>query len=334
MEIFTGRRIMGRKDIALHRYFQDERRWADLLNVYIFGGRKAVCEADIFERDSKITGIFRRFRCQWTSERYRDGIRRVALGTRFLLIGLEHQERIHYAMPVRVMAADALNYDQQVRRLRKGHRVSKLLRGDEFVSGFSKEDRLEAVVTVVLYYGAEPWNGPRDLKELLDGQGLPAELEKFVNYYPLHILEVRRFRDVEKFETDLGQVFRFLQCADDKDSLKKLIGKYKQEYSAVDEDAYDVMAAMADSRELEKLKESCLEEGGKVDMCQAMREWAKEERLEGRKEGLSEGRKEERKTLARNMYLRGMSKEDISEICQESMEQTEEWIREWQNVNR
>lgn len=320
---------MGKKDIALHQYFQDERRWADLLNVYVFHGKKIVKAEDILEKDSKITGIFRYIRSQWSTEKYRDGIRRVALGTRFLLIGMEHQNRIHYAMPARVILADALNYEQQLKKFRKSHRLSKLLKGDEFLSGFSKEDRLEAVVTLVLYYGSDPWDGPRDLRDMLDFEELPSELKKFINGYPLHILEVRSYKEAEKFETDLREVFRFLQCADDKDKLKALVNEHEKEYRTVDTDAYDVMAALADSRELEKLKDSCVDEGGRIDMCLAMREWAAEERSEGRAEGRAEGRLEERKNLARNMYLRGMSRDEISAICEESMEQVAEWFREW-----
>lgn len=63
-------------------------------------------------------------------------------------------------------------------------------------------------------------------------------------------------------------------------------------------------------------------------MCQALREWAEEERSIGREErfqtgrqeghrtGLEEGLQEGRRAIIRNMLLRGMSDEDIMAIAE------------------
>ncbi len=59
---------------------------------------------------------------------------------------------VHYAMVVRNMVQDSLNYAAQVEALSKMHKKEKDLRGDEFLSGFSKEDYLIPVVTIVLYW--------------------------------------------------------------------------------------------------------------------------------------------------------------------------------------
>lgn len=48
---------MGQKDISLVRYFEDEDRYADLINGFIFGGERVVSGADIQELDSRITGF-------------------------------------------------------------------------------------------------------------------------------------------------------------------------------------------------------------------------------------------------------------------------------------
>ena len=75
---------------------------------------------------------------------------------------------------------------------------------------------------------------------------------------------------------------------------------------------------------MEKNEEN--EEG--YDMCQALKEWAEEERSIGRKEGRAEGQQagfvkgqqtgadEKTRTIVRNMLLRGMSDADIMAIAE------------------
>lgn len=62
------------------------------------------------------------------------------------------------------------------------------------------------------------------------------------------------------------------------------------------------------------------EDEEEYDMCQAIREWAEEERSIGRQEGhrtgLEEGLQEGRRAIIRNMLLRGMSDEDIMAIVE------------------
>ena len=52
---------MGQKDISLVRYFEDEDRYADLINGFIFGGERVVSGADIqdFYQKSKTDLRFR-----------------------------------------------------------------------------------------------------------------------------------------------------------------------------------------------------------------------------------------------------------------------------------
>ena len=54
----------------------------------------------------------------------------------FLLLGIENQSEIHYAMPVKNLIYDALNYGQQVNKIVASHRnpegIEKLSRDDSF----------------------------------------------------------------------------------------------------------------------------------------------------------------------------------------------------------
>jgi hypothetical protein len=56
------------------------------------------------------------------------------------------------------------------------------------MSGIKKTDRFTPVVTVVIYYGSEPWDGPTCLYDMLD---LPEELKPFINNFKVNLVEAR-----------------------------------------------------------------------------------------------------------------------------------------------
>ena len=60
-------------------------------------------------------------------QRFRDGVKRVAFGTSFTIIALEHQDKIHRGMPVRIMVEDALSYDRQMKKIQKQNREKGVL---------------------------------------------------------------------------------------------------------------------------------------------------------------------------------------------------------------
>ena len=45
--------------------------------------------------------------------------------TAFLILGIENQSEVHYAMPVKKLIYDALNYGQQVNKIAALHRKDK-----------------------------------------------------------------------------------------------------------------------------------------------------------------------------------------------------------------
>ena len=57
-----------------------------------------------------------------------------------------------------------------------------------------------------------------------------------------------------------------------------------ESYAYLDEDAYDMVLAYAGEEEMFRIKEK-YKKGGKVNMCQGLREWMEEERAEGKFEG-------------------------------------------------
>ena len=86
----------------------------------------------------------------------------------YLLLGIENQSNVNYAMPVKDMVYDALQYAAQVEKTAKAHREAMKkspsgikISGDEYLTGFYKDDRLIPVITLVVFFSADTWDGPR-----------------------------------------------------------------------------------------------------------------------------------------------------------------------------
>lgn len=58
----------------------------------------------------------------------------------------------------------------------------------------------------------------------------------------LHILEVRKFPDYEKFRTDLQWVFGFLQRDQNDEELEKYVTEHRDAFSDLPVDAYDMLS--------------------------------------------------------------------------------------------
>ena len=298
------------KNKLLVRLLDDKERYADMINGY--AGAKVVRAEDLSEMDS-LSHAFPSYgddrhmtesgeksskkantkSKRKTKERYRDLVRRSAYGLNFAIIGVENQSDVHYLMPLRAMSYDVAEYEKQAYRIRQKVRKMKNITPAEFLSGFLKTDRLHPCITIVLYWG-DNWDGAKDLYDLLNFENIPPELRKLVNNYPIHLIDISKFENTDVFETDLKQIFDFIRCSKDGAKLKELVNSDKA-YQNMDEAAYDVIAAFTHAKELTSIK-PVYKEGGKVDMCEGIRQLIAEGKDEGisigRNEGISIGRSE------------------------------------------
>lgn len=277
---------MGKCDIILSQYFEDDCRYADLINGFVFEGRQVVDEKDIIDRNPVITGFLGKVKGCIPIQKYRDAVRKIVFGMNFIVLGLEHP----------------------------------------FLGGITKEDRFKAVVTIVLYYGSEPWQGARTLYDLLDLDSVPDKVKDLLNDYRIHILEVRRIQELDRYQTDLREVFGFIQKSGDKAAVKKFAFENAEKFQKLEEDAYDVISILTGSKELETMKEKYREKADKINMCEAIRGLIEE----GKAIGLSLGDQGRSQTVARNMYARGFTAEEAAGLIGISRTQIRDWYDEWQ----
>ena len=73
-----------------------------------------------------------------------------------MILGLENQSKIHYAMPLRHMIGDAFSYLKEYKELEaKNKKYKNYKTKHEFLSKFQKTDRLHPIVTICIYYGED-----------------------------------------------------------------------------------------------------------------------------------------------------------------------------------
>ena len=266
--IFTERGRM-KKDTGWKSYLRDNSRYADIINAIGCAGKQLVKASDLTEADTEEKG------------KARDNLRRVVFGMNFAIIGIESQEEVDYKFPLRMLGYDVEQYQKEASAIsKKVRKMKEVLESGEYLYGFRKTDRLHPQVTIVLYSGKEPWDGPRNLKDILDLTDIPIELQSMIQDYRIHIVDIRRMEGTDRFHTDVKHVFDMIRCSEDKQRLLALIMN-DEYYKHMDEDALELVTLYTNSRELMEMQ---VVEGGKKDMCKAIRDLIEDSKAEGREE--------------------------------------------------
>ena len=341
---------MGRPDLVSREYFRDPGRLADLLNAELFQGECRIRQEDIRQRDPSEVRNLTEDTAICASLITRDQMGEIQIGLQVVLVALEVQTGRHYAMPLRVLSGDSAGYEVQWRQIRAAHKRKKDLKGEEYLSGFGRSDRLAPILTLVLYFGQEPWDGPRTLKEMLDLRHCPPEMARQIADYPLRLIEVREYPRLERFHSDLRYVFGFLQRDRRKEELYQYVTENRAVFSRLDGAAYQMIQVMSHSSGLLKEKEEYENEEGEIDMCQALLDMREEcisiGKEKGREEGISIGREEgisigkEKgiligkkegisigKQLTKQVFrlwIDGKTEKEIAETCEISIEEVKE----------
>lgn len=281
------------KDIFLKRFFSDNERYADLINGIGCNGEQIVCEDDLQELDSN-SGIWNTYEkiVKYIKHNYgaktRDILRKAAFGINFAVIGIENQEEIDYSIPFRIMSYDIGEYEKQAAKIRKKVRKKKRgLKSGEYLYGFEKDSLLNPVITFLLYYGTEEWDGPTDLHGMIDFEDIPKNLRGMTHNYHINLIEIRKLADTSIFQTDIRQVFDVIRYSKDAKRLQELV-QTDPYYQEMEEDAFDVIATYTNAEELIQVKELHRNEGG-INMCEAITALIEEGKMEGIELGIEQG---------------------------------------------
>ena len=325
---------MGKISNSINHYLSDNRRFADLFNGICFQGETVVHAEDLSENKQVYYGMAEEpektgqsKKLKGRKERFRDICKKLKSGETLRVLALENQQMIDYTMPFRCMQYDVMEYGKQLDALKKQNRQGDCLENmAEKMCGIKKTDRLALVYTICLYHGTETWDGPRTLEDMMNFGDEDDSFQKIFKDYPMHLYCLNEERDLEFFHTEVGLLFQALQYRGDRAGLKKLM-EQDERYKYIDVDTLETMTVMLDLPSIWKERVKYMEKNEdeeEYNMCQAIREWAEEERSIGRAEGRDEGRREgkqagiDEKTriIVRNMLIRGMEDADIMAIAE------------------
>ncbi len=296
------RGIMGQAAIATKEFMQNNENFADAVNFGIFGGKQVIKAEQLHEMDSvEVMVPFGKGGREMPVERVRDILRSVTVKSDkqavYAIIGIENQTNVHYAMPIKNMLYDALTYAGQISRTTKRNRRrrnNRRYRSGEFLSGLQKGENLLPVITLTIYFGAEEWDAPRSLHEMLNVQN--EELLNYVSDYKLNLISpgVLSDEELKLFRSDLREVLTFIKYSKQKKELQKVI-LGNPRFQEMSRSAVQVLNACVNA------KMSMEENEEEKDMCQALDEIRMEGKIEGKAEGKIEGKIEERIKLIQNL---------------------------------
>lgn len=267
----------------LKNFFGKNEHFADVMNAVFFQGKEVVKPETLHELDSDVSSSIRMKEKVITEERMRDIVKKTSFGIDWMIIGIENQMKTHYGMPLRTMMYDGLNYVKQCEKTRKENKKNKRLKtADEFLSGIRREDKLKPVVTLVIYFGEEEWDGPLTLKDMLEQ--INPEIEPFVSDYHMNLLEVRKSGKYRFKNKEVDEVFRISRhiFAGEYDIIKKTY-----ENRTISTEAAMAIGCITGSESLIQYAEKSGEEEENMKMCKALEELKEQGKSEGRLEGES-----------------------------------------------
>ena len=292
---------MSSKDSITKTYMRNNAIFADAFNFYIYSGEQIIKPDDLQELDVTESAVIstsdtnnsRASDIIDSHQRYRDVLKSAVIkqhgDTIYAVLGIENQSDINYAMPVRNLIYDGLQYSKQIQQASAKHKTNhtQLSRG-EFLSGLRKEDKLTPVITLVLYFGVDSWDGARSIHEMLSTND--PKLLKYVQNYQINLIEPASISaaELDSFTTSLREVLGYIKYANDKDKLLSFVTA-KQDM-VIDIDAARVINVIT------KTHIDIPDDAKEVNMCKAIEDLINdskaEGRLEGRKEGITEGKHE------------------------------------------
>lgn len=268
---------MSIKDTETKQYISRPEIFADAFNFLLYNGDQVIQPESLQSVDTtEITAPYGNG-AKIPVQKYRDNMKIWAAmhddRAVYVLLGSENQSKVHYAMPVKDMLYDSINYAAQVDAARKSYKDFKFdengvkiaLTSEEFLSGFRKGDKLIPIITAVVLFDSDEWDAPLSIHEMLD---VDERLLPFIPDYRINLIAPAQLSDDSfatrehggKFRTGFGTLMQVIKHQNE-------IGVYD-----IIKNAPDVDAASAEIiAEIANIPiEIVPDEKGEVNMCKGI----------------------------------------------------------------
>lgn len=313
---------MGKFDTESKKYLAINQIFADAFNSLIYGGEPVIDSKALRPVDTTEIAIPYGNGARVPIQKYRDTMKIwVAMQDEaavYVLLGGEAQSKVHYAMPVKDMLYDSVNYAAQVDEARRSYRNGDKAAGElifeenelkikltqeEFLSGFRKDDKLIPVVTAVIYFWPDEWDGPLSIHDMLkvpDKRILRVIPDYFINLIaPANIED----EDFGKFNTDLGLAMKVIKYQ--RSGAVEII--QQTNHRKIDRGTAEFLNKVVNLNLVYEEPEG----EGAVDMCKAMEDYTKKTEIIGAIKG---------------MKLSGQPVEQIVKLITENYHVTKEYV--------
>ena len=277
---------MGAADTVTKAYMRENTVFADAFNYLIYDGEPVIEPEKLKELDTtEITVPFGDGDAGEAVQKYRDILKSAVIKqdetASYVLLGIENQTDIHYAMPVRNMIYDALQYGKQVSDVSARHRkkAGKQPTRGEYLSGFYKKDKIIPVITLVVHFGADAWDGARSLHEMMDIRD--GKLLRFIPDYKIQLIDPAGLsaEDLNKLSTSLREVMGYIKYSRSKEKLSAFLNQNPREW--IEANAARVIKAIT------KTPIEIPEGAEAINVCEAIEAMMKDSKNEGKIEALA-----------------------------------------------
>ena len=224
--------------------------FADIINVFMFNGRRIIKETELtdararsyYKADKKIREQERDVAKYWQKNKFK-----------IAMLGLENQTGQDKSMPLRIIGYDGAAYRNQIKTTYSKNKKGKRRR--------KKKTRYYPVISLVLNFDYKKrWTMPVNLIDCLDD--VAEELRPFVSDYRINVFDVAFLtrEQVEMFQSDFKIVADyFVQMRENNDYIPS-----KETIEHVRE-VFDLLSAVAGDARFE---EAYSEEGSDKNMCE------------------------------------------------------------------
>lgn len=274
-------------DTVLKNYWNNNEQFADLFNAVLFGGEQVISPDELEDADTEESSVLEHREYAESIKASRDNIKickkSLTYGVELVMLGIESQEHIHYAMPMRVMGYDYGTYKKQYDSNARKYQKRDGMTDDEYLSRMKQTDRFTPVITFVVYYGDNPWDGATTLHGMLN---IPDKMKPFVNDYKMLLVEARQNDLILHNMTNIA-FFDMLKVVLDK-SITKNEAKEKVIEYAIEHNVDKTVVMTVAGATNRKIDYNALSKKGDVTMCTLFDEIEKEGKITGEAKGIIE----------------------------------------------
>lgn len=286
---------MGKKDLWQSDYFESNRRFADMCNGALFGGKDLIKPEDLKAEDSTIVNhLINNDAVKVICDKVKKWN-----GIDLAIVIIENQSYVDFRMVLRAMQDEILAYERQRKEaFEKAKKEGYQFQSNELLSGMKREQKFIPVITLILYLGTEDkWDGAKTLYELLE---IGEDIKPLVSNYKLNIFDYHEYGDFSIFKTENRLLFEVLSHSRDKNCVIEILQKASEEYEVDRDTASAILGMIGVNVDLDNIKS---ENNGKdiYDMCKAVEDIKNDARSEGIEQGIKVNISKNIQSLMKNL---------------------------------